>query len=254
MGEWTDEELYRAWRRATDHTPEGLRGRTLDWANQPEPYKTYPGAPRRELPAPSSLRLPPVPLWQALADRRSRRGLSGDSISAEHLAALLWACQGVTARQGPYLLRTAPSAGALYPFETYVSIQAVEGWEPCLTHFHVPTFSLEVLREGHRGRDIAQAALGQGFLAESSVVFLWTAVLPRCAWKYRDRALRYLGLDLGHVCGNLALAAEALGVGCCSVAAFFDGEVNRVLGVDGEDEFAYYLAGVGPVEGKAGIV
>jgi len=251
MAEWMHGELYRAWREATDHTPEKLRGKILDWANQPEPHKAYPGAPRRELPQPSSLRLPPTPVWQALANRRSRREFTGAPIPAEHLAALLWAATGVTARQGPYLLRTAPSAGALYPFETYVSVQAVKGWEPCLAHLHVPSFTLEVLREDHAGRDIARAALGQGFLNRCSVVFLWTAVLPRCAWKYGDRALRYLGLDLGHVCGNVVLSAEALGLGCCAVAAFFDGEVNRILDVDGEDEFAYYLAGVGPVEEKA---
>lgn len=245
---WERNELYRLWRRSTDLDAEGPRGRTLDWDRMPSPHKEYPGTPRRELSGASALRLPPTPLWRALADRRSRRDLAGEPMSPEHLTALLWACQGVTARQGPYLLRTAPSAGALYPFETYVSVQAVEGWEPFLAHLHVPTFSLEVLQEGNHGRHLARAALGQGFLARSAAVFLWTAVLPRCAWKYGDRALRYLGLDLGHVCQNLALAAAALGLGCCPVAAFFDADVNQVLGVDGEGEFAYYLAAVGRVE------
>ncbi|MDW7709830.1 MAG: SagB/ThcOx family dehydrogenase [Deferrisomatales bacterium] len=239
--------LYRRWREGTDLDPAGVRGRTLDWDRMPAPRKEYPEAPRRTLPGPSALRLPPTPLWRALADRRSRRDLEAAPIPPEHLAALLWACQGVTARQGPYLLRTAPSAGALFPFETYVSVQGVDGWEPCLTHFHVSSFSLEVLEPGDHGSRLARAALGQGFLARSAAVFLWTAVLPRCAWKYGDRALRYLGLDLGHVCQNLALAASALGLGCCPVAAFFDEEMNQVLGVDGADEFAYYLAAVGRV-------
>jgi len=74
-------------------------------------------------------------------------------------------------------------------------------------------------------------------------------VLPRCAWKYGPRALRYLGLDLGHACQNLVLAAEAMGLHCCPVAAFLDRELNDVLEVDGEDEFAYYLAAVGPPSG-----
>lgn len=241
-------ELYRLWREGTDMDARGVRGRSLDWDRMPAPHKHYPGAPCRELPGSSALSLPPVPLWRALAERRSRRDLGGAPISPETLGTLLWACQGVTARQGPYLLRTAPSAGALYPFETYVSVQSVEGWEPCLAHLHLPTFTLEVLQEGHLGRHIAQAALGQGFLARAAAVFLWTAVVPRCAWKYGDRALRYLGLDLGHVCQNLALACAALDLGCCPVAAFFDEEINRLLGVDGEAEFAYYLAAVGPVE------
>lgn len=236
--------LYRLWRDATDLSLERLGGRTLDWGARPEPHKSYPGAPRRALPRTAP---PAADLWSALRGRRSRREFTGGAIALDTLSTLLWASQGVTGRHGPFLLRTSPSAGALYPFETYVSLQAVEGIEPCLTHLHVPTFALETVRMGTHGAAIAKAALGQGFLARASAVLLWTAVYPRCTWKYGDRALRYLGLDLGHVCQSLCLAAEALGLGGCPVAAFIDDEVNTVLGVDGEREFAYYLAAVGPL-------
>ncbi len=241
-------DALRRWRDVTDLSLDRLSGRGLDWDARPAPHKTFPGAQRIPLPRPSALSPPPADLWQVLGDRRSRRAFSGAPIPPEHLAALLWACQGVTARQGPVLLRTAPSAGALYPFETYVSIQAVAGIEPCLAHLDVAGFALERIAGGHHGRALAAAALGQGFVARASAVFAWTAVYERAAWKYRDRALRYLGLDLGHLCQNLALAAEALGLGCCPVAAFLDREMNEVLGVDGGGEFAYYLAAVGPVQ------
>ncbi len=235
------------WREATNLAPESLGGRTLDWSRMPSPFKEYPDADRIALPSPA----PPPPgspgLQTLLASRRSRRDFAARSVPLEQVALLLWACQGVTARHGDHLLRTAPSAGALYPFETYVSLQGVDGVEPCLAHLHVPTFQLEVVRRGNAGRALALACLAQGFVARAALVVAWTAVLPRCAWKYGDRALRYLGLDLGHVCQNLALAAEELHLGCCPVAAFFDDELNRVLGVDGEDEFAYYLAAVGPL-------
>lgn len=242
------DEALRWWRQRTDLSPDALSGRRLDWARKPEAWKTYPGRRRIELPRPGDLRPGASDLWAALGRRRSRRAFTGEAISPETLALLLWACQGITARQGPYLLRTAPSAGALYPFETYVSLQRVGGIEPCLAHFDPAGFALEVLAEGDHGRTLALAALAQGFLARASAVFVWTAVYPRAAWKYGDRALRYLGLDLGHVCQNLLLAAEALGLGACPVAAFFDREMNELLGVDGEEEFAYYLAAVGPVE------
>lgn len=235
---------YRAWRDATDLRLERLGTRSVDWSARPEPHKEYAGAPRLALP---QIEPEGADLWAALAGRRSRRELTGGPLSQDDLSALLWACQGITARQGPFLLRTAPSAGALYPFETYVSLQAVEGVPPCLTHLHVPSFSLEVLRQGSHGGALAKAALGQGFVARASAVFLWTAVYRRSAWKYGDRALRYLGLDLGHVGQNLCLAAEALNLGCCPVAAFVDDALNEVLGIDGEEEFAYYLAAVGPL-------
>ncbi len=241
-------EVLRSWREATELDPAKLRGRGLDWANQPPPHKSYPERPRIELLSPGTLPARQADLWEALHGRRSRREYSGAPMSREDLALLAWACQGVTARQGPHLLRTAPSAGALYPFETYVSVQAVEGLSPALTHLHVPSFSLEVLEEGDLGAHLAGAALGQAFVKRAATVFVWTVVLPRSAWKYGDRALRYIGLDLGHVCQNLCLAAEAMGLGCCPVAAFFDRELDRVLGVDGDDEFAYYMAAVGPLD------
>ena len=235
------------WRRATDLDPDSLSARRLDWAARPPPFKEYPDRPRIPLPPAAKSLLTSTPLEEVLSNRRSRREFVGETISLAELAALLWACQGITARHGPYLLRTAPSAGALYPFETYVSVQAVDGLDPCLCHLNVSGFCLEVTASGHHGRAIALAALAQGFLERASAVVLWTAVYPRAAWKYGDRALRYIGLDLGHVCQNLVLAAEALGLGCCPVAAFFDRPMNELLGVDGREEFAYYLAAVGPV-------
>ena len=241
------DDLLERWLEATSLDPDRLTARRPQWAGRPEPHKSSPGRERVPLPRPPELRSAPADLWQVLAGRRSRREFSGEPVLLEHLAALLWACQGVTARHGPYLLRTAPSAGALYPFETYVSIQAVAGLEPCLAHLHVPDFALEILAPGHHGRRLALAALAQGFVQRASVVVLWTAVYARAAWKYGDRAMRYIGMDLGHVCENLALAAEALGLGCCPVAAFFDREMDEVLGVDGRAEFAYYLAAVGPL-------
>lgn len=235
------------WQDATHLTLDELAGRRLDWASQPPLFKSYPDAPRLALPPAPEPAVTGASLWTSLRTRRSRRTFSGAPLPLAVVSALLQACQGVTATQGPCLLRTAPSAGALFPFETYVSLQAVEGVEPCLTHLHLPTFSLEVVASGDFGRPIAVAALGQAFLARASAVFLWTAVVPRGMWKYGDRAFRYFGLDLGHVCQNLCLAAEALTLGCCPVSAFFDDETNDLLGVDGRDELAYYLAAVGPL-------
>ncbi len=233
------------WRQATALDRATAGGRALDWDRRPEPHKAYPGARRIPLPSPP-LAGAPGDLWACLARRRSCRDFGPAGLAPGDLAALLWAAHGVTAQHGPYGLRTAPSAGALYPFETYLSLHRVDSVAPCLAHFHLPSGSLEVLAEGDHGPALARAALGQGFLAEAAVAVVWTAVLPRAAWKYEDRALRYLGLDLGHAAQNLTVAAEALGLGCCMVAAFFDEDLNRLLGVDGEDEFAYYCAALGP--------
>jgi SagB-type dehydrogenase family enzyme len=99
---------------------------------------------------------------------------------------------------------------------------------------------------------MARACLGQEMLRACAASFVWTAVIERARWKYQQRAYRYIYLDAGHACQNLYLACEALGLGCCAVAAFDDDAVDRILGVDGREEFAVYLATVGRV--RAGRV
>ena len=78
-------------------------------------------------------------------------------------------------------------------------------------------------------------------------MFIWTGILNRARWKYRERAVRYLFLDAGHICQNLMLAATALGLGVCPVGAFFDEEVEKLVQVDERQEVALYLAAVGPL-------
>ena len=183
--------------------------------------------------------------WKLLQKRRSERRYSGKPISKLDLALLLWASQGVTAQAGPYYLRTAPSAGALYPIETYVAVDAVSEIEPGTFHFDVRGFQLERLSSTPAAAEIASSALGQGFLRQASVIFLWSAIFRRNMAKYGHRGLRYIFLDAGHICQNLLLAAEALGLAACPVAAFYDDELNALLGLDGQEESILYMAGVG---------
>jgi len=77
------------------------------------------------------------------------------------------------------------------------------------------------------------------------VVFVWVAVIQRSRQKYRQRAYRYIYLDSGHLAQNLYLAATAMNLGCCAMAAFFDEEVNQIVDVDGAEETAVYLAAIG---------
>jgi SagB-type dehydrogenase family enzyme len=65
--------------------------------------------------------------------------------------------------------------------------------------------------------------------------------------KYRERAIRYLFLDAGHICQNLMLAATALNLGVCPVGAFFDEEIENLVQVEEAEEVALYLAAVGPL-------
>jgi len=206
-------------------------------------YKDYPAAEKIALPV--NPKRPAADLWQLLQQRRSERRFSGSPMSLDDLALLLWACQGVTAQAGPFLLRTAPSAGALYPIETYVAADHIDGLPPGLFHFNVRTFQLERLTDRAAGPLVARAALDQSFIGQAAAVFIWSAVLRRNMAKYGQRGLRYICLDAGHICQNLQLAAVALGRRSCPVAAIYDDELGELLGLDGVEESVLYLAPVG---------
>jgi SagB-type dehydrogenase family enzyme len=218
------------------------RGR-LNMAQKPAAYKTYPSAPRVALPAPETA--DGMGVWETLARRRSERRYVDQALQLMELSQLLWAAQGVTAEGYGVKFRTAPSAGALYPVETYLVVHAVEGIEPGVYHYVVGDHELEQLETGDFRRATAQAALDQEIAYRASVVFVWTAVFARSKWKYRQRAYRYIYLDAGHIAQNVALAAVALDLGSCQVAALYDDEANALLGVDGKEESTIYMTTVG---------
>ncbi|MBN1979720.1 MAG: SagB/ThcOx family dehydrogenase [Anaerolineae bacterium] len=220
-----------------------LPGGGLDRAAKPETYKRYPSAPRIPLSPPQTENGEPI--WSALSQRRSQRRYQGAPLQEAELSQLLWAAQGITLERQGDGFRTAPSAGALYPVETYVAINDVEGIEPGIYHYAVETHELEQLKTGNFGSKIAQAALDQGMANQANAVFVWTGVFGRSKWKYKQRAYRYVYLDAGHIAGNLALAAVALGLGSCQIAALYDDEANDLLDVDGVEESTIYMTAVG---------
>lgn len=213
----------------------------------PDPRKPVPeGVDVLGLPQVDRSGVRKTPFLQLLEGRRSRREFTSDPISPEDLAVLLWASQGILSVVDGHSLRTAPSAGARHPLETYLGIHRVEGLEPGLYRYLPFEHAVALLSEDRGfGRRLAAACLGQDFLRTCAVAFIWTSVIQRSRWKYQDRAYRYIYLDAGHACQNLYLTAEYLGMGCCAVGAFDDDAVDQCLGVDGVEEFSIYLAAAG---------
>ena len=234
-------DLYH---QETKYRREAMPQGGLDWAHQPFPYKEFPYV-LKHFPIRLSDQTGGKTLWEVIAQRRSAREFSRQSISFSQLSQLIWATQGVTSKNGGFDFRAAPSAGALYPIETYVLVNRVEEISRGLYHYHVKTEQLMLLKEGHFGPDFRHAGLDQEMLEEAACVFIWTAVVERSKWKYRERAYRYIYMDVGHIGQNLYLAATALNLGCCTAGAFFDDEVDRLIGVDGREEISIYLGAVG---------
>jgi SagB-type dehydrogenase family enzyme len=227
--------------RGTKYRRGHLPGGYLDWATKPETYKRYPSAPRVHLAPPQGEG--GAPLWETMKCRRSVRDFKDEPLSKAGLSQLLWAAQGITDPLSGF--RTAPSAGALYPVETYLVVNFVEDVDPGVYHYAVETHELEQLRKGDFRLQIARAALDQEMAYLANVVFVWTAVFERSKWKYKQRAYRYVCLDAGHIAQNVALAAVALNRESCQVGAFYDDEVNALVGVDGVEESVIYMTVVG---------
>ena len=227
----------------TKYDPDRMAGGGLDWSAQPEPYKTYPDSVKMPLRDFQPDR--PMTFDKAIRQRRSVRHFKPAPLSLGRLAYLLWASTGIGRREGGYEFRTAPSAGALYPIETYVVANNVRKLEPGLYHYGIANHELEQLALGDLGHSIALAALGQGMCASAPVVFVWTAVVARSKWKYKQRAYRYIYLDAGHIAENLALAAVSLNLGTCEVGALYDDHVNGIIGIDGTKESTIYMAAAG---------
>jgi SagB-type dehydrogenase family enzyme len=211
------------------------------------------GAARVDLPPPERFTVGQMPVIEAIRRRRTRRVFTADPLTLEELAFLLWATQGASRdaagdllRRGEGLLRTVPSGGARHPFETYLVIRRVTGLAEGLYRYLPTTHQLAFLRPYAEIAGLAAAAWGQRrMMADAAVVFVWTALPYRSEWRYALVAAKLIAQDSGHVCQNLYLACEVIGAGTCAVGAYDQRGADAVVGVDGEEEFAIYLAPVG---------
>jgi len=184
---------------------------------------------------------------QALRQRRSVRSYRAEPLTLSELGQLLWAAYGITKEmpQPAFLrggLRTAPSAGALYPLEIYAVVGNVTGLAPGIYRYQSAGHALERVASGDHREGLAHAAWDQSFIAKAPVALVYSAVFARTTGKYGERGrARYVCMDLGHSAQNVYLQAEALGLGTCAVGAFNDEAVREVLGLKAEEEPLYIM-------------
>lgn len=174
-------------------------------------------------------------LEATLATRRSVRDFAGEPLTDAEISQLLWAAQGITDSTG---LRTAPSAGALYPLELYLA--TASGLYRYASSMH----QLSRRSERDLRSALQAAALGQEAVGDAPAVFVITAVSARTRDKYGARAQRYVHMEAGHAAQNLLLQATALDLGGVPVGAFDDKRLSEVLEL-AVNEDPLYLIPVG---------
>jgi len=209
---------------------------------KPPQYKVYPGAKKIELPKPQYTGMT---VEEAIEKRRSVRNYSTKPISKAQLSQLLFAAQGVSGKMYGKGLRTAPSAGALYPFEVYVVVNNVQDLARGIYHYSVLDHAIELVKSGDFRNQITDAGLKQEMLGDAGVTFVLSAIFDRVRHKYGERGFRYVYMEAGHISQNIYLQAVSLGLGSVCAGAFLDEKVNQLVGVDGREEAVIYLHAVG---------
>ncbi|MCX7895407.1 MAG: SagB family peptide dehydrogenase [Thermoanaerobaculum sp.] len=169
--------------------------------------------------------------------------------SLEELATLLFAASGVTEKRSwageTLYLRSAPSAGALYPVETYL-VAFGHGPVPPGVYAYIPQEHslLPLPMEATEGPWAQAVGLGKGSTLPGPLV-VFTTVFQRTVWKYGSRSYRYVALDAGHNVANLLLTAAAFSWPVRVTPLFSDPEVERLLHLNPMEEGAMAVAMLG---------
>lgn len=170
--------------------------------------------------------------------RKSIRIFQDKPLTIEQVSQLLWSAQGITHSRGERMFRTAPSAGATYPLETYL-FTASGGYK-----YNPVEHSLKKVYDEDMRTALSEASLGQTAVSNAHAVFVFTYIEERTSQRYGERAYRYICMEAGHVAQNLHLQAVALGLGSVPVGAFTDDQVAQILNLP-EDEIPLYIVPIG---------
>lgn len=188
-----------------------------------------------------------VSVEEAMQNRRSVREFKTDALSMDQVSQILWAAYGINEpRSNPAFLRgglrTAPSAGALYPLDIYLVCGKVDGLPAGIYKYISEKHSLELVSEGDVRKELGKAALEQDFIEEAPISLVYVAIFKRTTQKYGERGReRYVCIDLGHSAQNVYLQAYALNLGTCAVGAFTDKMVSMVMLLFDQEEPLYIM-------------
>jgi SagB-type dehydrogenase family enzyme len=204
----------------------------LDWATQPNPFRTFEGTRRVDLPlAADGLHTPFADLFTPAAIPAQLLNLTGVGILFE-LALGLSAWKEFKGNR--WALRCNPSSGNLHPTEGYAVVPTLPGLEAGVYHYVSRDHCLErrCFLEDGAAADLAYALPTDSFLVGLSSIH-W-----REAWKYGERAFRYCQHDVGHAIATVRYAAAALGWSAVLLESLSDDDVAAVLGLNRAADFA----------------
>ncbi len=177
-----------------------------------------------------------VSLEETLYHRASLRDFTEAPLELEEGVQLLWSAAGQAGGEADIntgATRTAPSAGGTHPMEVYLVAGEVEELKPGVYRYLRDEHALEPVTEGDLRNELAEAALGQEFIADAPATVVLVAHYERTTGTYGERGERYVHMEAGNISQNLHLKAEALELGTVVVGAFEDEVVADLLDTEG---------------------
>lgn len=167
------------------------------------------------------------PLDAVISGRRSRRVFSGQPLTPEQLSNLL-----VSA-----IPADSPAMATLVLGPHHQRLKAG-------TYLYLP--GQRRLMPRSTGQDlravVAEACLSQGFMARASLLIIFWADLHSLEENIGVRAYRQAMLAAGRMGQRCYLAAEAMGLNCCGIGAFYDDDLASISGMPARALPLYVLA------------
>ncbi len=180
----------------------------LDWASQPNPFRSFAGAPVTALPP-----RPDAP------------------VSSSPIGSILRSALGLTAwkqfRNARWSLRANPSSGNLHPTEAYVIAgnAIASGERSTVSHYAPDRHALE------------QRCAFVHELPSDIVLVVLTSIHWRESWKYGERAFRYCQHDLGHAIAAIRIGASLIGWTARLIPEWSHGDIATATGIDRDEDF-----------------
>jgi SagB-type dehydrogenase family enzyme len=209
----------------TKYDPQTIASKSkgLDWSQQPHPFKEYKIGQTFDLKPYLSRQMVPQKgdFWR-------------------RISRILGCSYGLTAKiatmGSPLYLRSAPSAGGLYPAEVYLISRGTEFLPAGLYSYQGQSHSLLLFWESDVWTNLQSACFWNPVLENTDIALVTSAIFYRSAWRYEDRAYRRIFLDTGHLLGNIELSASINDYRAHLIGGFNDIQMNELLYLDSEKE------------------
>lgn len=209
----------------TKYDPQTIASKSkgLDWSQQPHPFKEYK-----------------IGQTFDLKPYLSRQTVPQKGDFWRRISRILGCSYGLTAKiatmGSPLYLRSAPSAGGLYPAEVYLISRGTEFLPAGLYSYQGQSHSLLLFWESDVWTNLQSACFWNPVLENTDIALVTSAIFYRSAWRYEDRAYRRIFLDTGHLLGNIELSASINDYRAHLIGGFNDIQMNELLYLDSEKE------------------